>query len=123
MTPKRAVTKRSPQRTGATRRAAELVEAARVAADAERAAALAAHLEAESVAFAEAQRIALEEAAKHDAELRCEAAGHEARRAAAALDTVPKGRGKQAHRRSKKNSAAGRQHSVGKQRSQRAEQR
>ena len=55
MAPKRAVAKRLLQRTGATRRAADLAEDARVAAEAERAAALAAHLEAERVAFIEAQ--------------------------------------------------------------------
>jgi len=81
--------KRPPQRTGATRRTAALAEAARVAAEAERAATLAAHLEAERVSFEKAQRIALEEAAKHDAELHREAAGNEARRAAAALKGVP----------------------------------
>ena len=91
MAPKRAVAKRPLQRNGATRRAAELAEVLRAAADAERAAAMAAHLEAERVAFVEAQRIAIEEAARHDAELRREAAGHEARRAAL-LDVGPKRR-------------------------------
>ena len=63
--------KRPLQRTGASQRAAHAAEAAR-------AAALAFHLEAEHLAFAEAQRIALEEAAKHDTKLRREEATHQA---------------------------------------------